>query len=147
MSTNGRARNNEPNVAASFSDLAHDVIELTELQANLFALDVKDTSRSTRTALILGVSGVVVLLGTIPVALVSLAALLIEQLGWSNAAGFGAATLVGVLLGAGILAAAWSRFRTSAVTLHRSRDELRRNIAWVKSSLRNRAQLNPAEEN
>ena len=45
MSTNGRARNNEPNVAASFSELTHDVIELAELQAQLFALDVKNTSR------------------------------------------------------------------------------------------------------
>ena len=147
MNTNGRVNGEEPNVVASFAGLSHDVIELAELQAELFALDVKDTSQGARTALLLSAAGILVLLGSIPVALVTIAVLLVEQFGWSNAAGFGAATAVGILLGAGILAAAWARFRTSLVTLHRSRDELRRNIAWVKTSLRNRAQPNPTETN
>ena len=145
MNTNGRVRTDEPNVAASFAGLSHDVIELAELQAELFALDVKDTSQTARTAFILSAAGIVVLLGSIPVALVTFAMVLIEQLGWSNAAGYGTATAAGILLGAGILAAAWARFRRSVITLHRSRDELRRNVAWVKASLRNRAQPNPAE--
>ena len=35
MNSNGRVREEEPNVATSFSELAHDVIELAELQAQL----------------------------------------------------------------------------------------------------------------
>jgi hypothetical protein len=31
------------------------------------------------------------------------------------------------------------------VTMQRSREEFNRNVAWVKSSLRMRAQSNPAE--
>lgn len=147
MSTNGRARTDKPNVATSFGDLAHDVIELTELQAELLAMDVRDTSRSVRLGVVLGAAGIVLFLGSVPVLLAALAYLLIEQRGWSHAAGFGAATLVGLLLSGGVLGAAWWRLRTSVVTLHRSRDELRRNISWVKSSLRNRAQPNPTETN
>lgn len=147
MSTNGRARTGEPDVAASFSELTHDVIELAELQAKLFALDVSNTSQRTRTSLIWAVVGVCMLLGTIPVALFTLAELFVEQLGWSNAAGFGMATIIGALASASILVAAWLRFRTGLGTLQRSRDELSRNIAWIKSSLRSRGQTQPVEKN
>ncbi len=143
MSTNGRARNDEPNVAASFSELTHDAIELAELQAQLFALDLKQTSQSTRTSLVLAVAGVCVLLGSTPVALMALAELLVQQFSWSPAAGYGVATLVGVAVSVAILANAWSQFRSGIVTMQRSREELSRNIAWVKSSLRSRAQPNP----
>ncbi len=63
MNTNGRVRSEEPNVAASFAGLSHDVIELAELQAELFALEVKDTSQSARTALVLSAAGIIVQLG------------------------------------------------------------------------------------
>jgi uncharacterized membrane protein YqjE len=142
MTTNGRAQSDKPNVAASFGDLAHDVIELTELQAELLAMDVRETSRTVRLGLILGIAGIVIFLGSVPVMLAALAYVLVEQGGWSHAAGFGGATIVGLLLSALIVAAAWWKLRSSAVTLHRSRDELKRNIAWVKSSLRNRGQAN-----
>lgn len=145
MSTNGETRASEPNVAASFAGLSHDVIELAELQAELLALDVKDTSQSARTAIILSAVGIAVLLGSVPVGLVTMAVALIELRDWSHVAGFGAATIVGVLLSAVILATAWTQLRSGVVTLHRSQEEFRRNIAWIKSSLRSRAQRNPTE--
>jgi len=146
MSTNGRVRTDDPNVAMSFSGLTHDAIELAELQAQLFALDVKSSSRKARTSLVLAVVGLCILLGTIPVALIALAELLNEVIGWPTAAGYGVATLVGLLISAGILLAAWASIRQGIVTMQRSRDELTKNIAWLKSSLRSRAQVNPVEE-
>ena len=104
MSTNGRVRDEEPNVATSFSGLAHDVIELGELQAQLFAHDVKSTTQQTRTSLLLAVVGACLLLGSVPVVLFALAELFVEEFEWSRAAGFGAAALVGVLASAGTLA-------------------------------------------
>jgi hypothetical protein len=145
MNTNGRTRNDEPSMATSFAGLTHDVIELAELQAQLLALDVKSTSQKARISLVLAVSGICILLGTVPVALFTLAELLNGPAGWSRPAAFGMATLVGVLVSGGILVAAWLRMRSGIVTMQRSRDELNRNIAWIKSSLRNRAQGNPAE--
>ncbi len=44
MNTNGRARITEPNVATSFSDLTHDVIELAELQTQLLGQDLKKSA-------------------------------------------------------------------------------------------------------
>ena len=139
MSTNGRSQNGEPNVATSFAELTHDAIELAELQAKLFSLDIRTTSERARTSLVFAVVGVCVLLGTIPVALLTLGALF-QQWGLSQAGGYGIATLIGLLLSAGILIGAWMRFKKGLVTLQRSREELSRNIAWVKSNLRSRSQ-------
>lgn len=145
MSTDTQTRTKQPNVAASVSGLTHDVIELAELQAQLFSVELKETTQNTRTSLLLGVVGVCILLGTVPVALIALAQLLVEQLGWSQAAGYGVATLVGLAASGAFAAGAYSHFRTGVATMRRSRDELSRNIAWVKSSLRNRTQFSPME--
>ncbi len=141
MIVNGRQRTPMPDVAGSVSGLTHDVIELSELQAKLFMLDVKKTSQRTRTCLILAVIGICVLLGSIPVALLALAELLIEQLAWSRAAALGVATLVGLALSAIFAGAAYSILRSGLLSLQRSREELKRNIAWVKSMLRERQQF------
>src|SRR4051812_4411783 len=92
MITNGRVREKEPNVAASFSELTHDVIELAELQTQLFTLDIKNTTQKTRTSLVLAIVGSCFLLGSIPVALIAIAQVFIEQLEWSRAAAFAVAT-------------------------------------------------------
>jgi hypothetical protein len=136
MNTNGRVRDEVPNVATSFSGLAHDVIELGELQAQLFVHDVKCTTRKTRTSLILGVVGVCILLGSVPVLLIALGELFIEQFGWSQSAGLAVSALIGIAVSLGILALGWNRFNVGLDSIQRSRDEFSRNIAWIKASLR-----------
>lgn len=145
MNTNGRARNQEPNVAASFSELTHDAIELAELQAKLFALDMKCTTQRTRTSLILLVNGVCLLLGTMPVALITVAQFCMQNLEWTPVGAYAMATLVGIVLSGSILGAAWMRFQSGMHVLERSREELGRNIAWVKASLRSGALANSGE--
>ena len=145
MNSNGRYRGQTPNVAASVSELAHDVIELTELQAQLFMLDLKKSSQRTRTCIILCVVGVCLLLGSIPVALLALAELLVEQLAWSRSGALGASTLVGLALCAIVAGAAWAYVKKGLMSLDRSREELNRNIAWMKSTLRNAGEPRTAE--
>lgn len=144
MNGNGRLRTKMPDVAGSVSELTHDVIELSELQAKLFVLDVKKSSRRTRTCLILAVVGVCLLLGTIPVALFALAQLLVEQLQWSQSAALGVATLVGLALAAIAAGTAWGIVKSGLVSLQRSREEFGRNIDWLKSTLRTRGR--PADQ-
>jgi len=146
MSTNGRLRPNEPGVTTSFAGLTHDVIELAELQAQLFAVDVKHTTTNVKTSLAMAIVGLCVLLSSLPVALIALAELLVEKLEWTKAAGYGAATLIGLLASVAILGAAYAQFRDGFSALQRSREELNRNVAWIKSSLRNRASANPTVE-
>jgi len=140
MNTDGRVRTEQPNVASSFSGLGHDAIELAELQAKLFSLDVKETTKSAGVSIALVIGSACVLLGSIPVLLIALAQLLVEQLGWSQAASYGVAAFVGILVSVGICAAAWARFSIGMATMKRSREELNRNVAWLKSNLRSRAQ-------
>jgi hypothetical protein len=135
VNTNGQPAD-EPNVAASFSGLAHDAIELAELQAQLLKLDVKAAARNGRTGLVLGTVGVCLLLGCVPVALLALAEVFVAQYGWSRAGSLGVAAAIGLVLSAGAGAAAWYRLRRGLASLQRSRDELNRNIAWIKSNLK-----------
>jgi hypothetical protein len=136
MNTNGRVRDEEPNVATSFSGLAHDVIELGELQAQLFVHDVKSTTQKTRTSLLLSVVGVCVLLGAVPVLLIAIGEFIAEQTGWPRSGGLAIAAVIGIVASAAILAAAWNRLNAGLNSMQRSRDEFSRNIAWIKSSLR-----------
>jgi uncharacterized membrane protein YqjE len=136
MSSNGRNRTPMPDVAGSVSGLTHDVIELAELQTQLFKLDLKKSTQKTRTCLILAVIAACLLLASLPVGLMALAALLVEQLEWSQSAALGVATLVGLVL-AGIFAgAAYGIVRSGLISIQRSRDEFNRNIAWIKSTLK-----------
>lgn len=138
MNGNGRHRTQMPDVAGSVSGLTHDMIELAELQTQLLRLDLKKSTQKTRTCLILAVIAVCLLLASLPVALVALAALLVEQLEWSQSAALGVATLVGLVL-AGIFAgAAYGIVRSGLISIERSRDEFNRNVAWIKSSLKAR---------
>jgi hypothetical protein len=139
MNTNGRFRPDEPNVATSFSGLAHDVVELAELQAKLLALDVKTSGKNARTAFVLIIIGASLLLSAISVALFALAALLVETLDWPQSVADIVAAVVGIVLGGAVLAWAWHLCRSGLSALQQSRDELTRNIAWVKTSLRKRA--------
>jgi hypothetical protein len=136
MNTNGRVRDNEPNVATSFAGLAHDVIELSELQGQLLVQDVKNTAQKTRTSLILGVIGACALLGAVPVLLAAIGELIVEWTGWPQSAGMAIAALIGIICSAILMAAAWNRLKAGLSSLQRSRDEFNRNVAWIKTSLR-----------
>jgi len=143
MNTNGRARDKQPDVATSFSELAHDVIELGELQAQLFAIDVKSTVKKTGSSVLLSVIGLCVLLGTVPIILSALGYLIAELLDWPVSAGLGIAAAVGIVISAVILLLAWNRLSAGLNSMQRSSEELRRNIAWIKSTLRSRRSAAP----
>jgi uncharacterized membrane protein YqjE len=145
MIGNGRYDGKSPNVAASVGDLTHDVIELSELQMQLLTLDAKHSMNKARSCLIMGVGGAAMLLGPSPVALLTLAALFVEQLEWSYAAAAGVATLVGLVITAIVLGIAYSYIKSGLVSFDRSREELRHNVAWLKSSLRQRGQAAQTE--
>jgi len=130
-----------PDVAGSVSGLTHDVIELGELQSQLLMLDLKKSSQRARTCFILATIGICLLLGSIPVALLALAEVLVEQLDWTRSAALGVAFLAGLVLSAIFAGAGYAMLRSGLFSLQRSRKELHNNIAWIKATLRNRGQF------
>ena len=146
MKENGRYRVQMPPVAESVSGLTHDMIELGELQAHLLMAELKKSSEKTRICLIFAIVGICLLLASIPVALFALAEILVEQLDWSRSAGFGVAALVGLLVSGVSFGSAYAIVRSGLFSLQRSREEFNQNIAWIKSTLRNRSKYRAFEK-
>jgi hypothetical protein len=136
VNPNGQAKAAEPNVAESFTGLAHDAIELAELQAQLLKLDVQAAARNGGMSVALFVGGACLLLGSVPVALAALAEVFVARWDWTQAGAYGAAAAIGLAISAAVGAGAWLRVRSALASLQRSRDELNRNIAWIKSNLK-----------
>jgi uncharacterized membrane protein YciS (DUF1049 family) len=145
MNTNGHHRTTTPNVAASVSELTSNIIELTELQSQLVVLDVKKSVEKAKLCVILGIVAACLLLASIPVALIAFGYLLHQQLEWSIAASMGVAAFVGFALCGIVGGVAYTLMQNGVVTLERSRDELSRNIAWLKSTLRNQSEHHARE--
>jgi uncharacterized membrane protein YciS (DUF1049 family) len=139
MNTNGRHRTTTPNVAASVAEVTRDVIELTELQSQLLMLDLKKSAEMAKACIILAIVAACLLLASIPVALIAFGYLLVEQLEWSVAGSMGLAALVGLVLCGIVAGVAYGYVKRGLVSIERSRDELRRNVAWLKSTLHTQA--------
>ncbi len=136
VNTNGKAQAAERNGAASLTGLAHDAIELAELQAKLLKLDAQAAARNGGMSAALIVVGACLLLGCVPVALMALGEWFMAQFDWPRAGAYAVAAAIGLALSAGAGVAAWYRVRSALASLQRSRDELNRNIAWIKSNLK-----------
>ena len=136
MNRNGDSNNVEPNVGRSFSGLAHDVVELSELQARLLLMDLRASSARLRTTAVIAVVGTTVLLGCVPVALLALAEVLVEQATWSRSLALGVSTLIGLAISGILFAVVWMKIRNGLSTFDRSRHEFAQNVGWMKSALR-----------
>lgn len=135
VNTNGKAQAT-PNVAASFSHLAHDAIELAELQAKLLKLDAQVAARNGGMSIALLVVAACLLLGCMTIALVALAEFLAAEFDWSRAGAFAASAAVGFALSGIVGTAALFRIKSALAALERSRDEFNRNTAWIKANLK-----------
>jgi len=101
-STNGSSES----VVGSIAGFGNDVANLAELQLRLAALDFKESAGRARLPLVLVGAGLVILLGSVPVAIGGLALLVAERFSISSLESF-----------------------------RRSRDELVRNVSWIRTVL------------
>jgi uncharacterized membrane protein YqjE len=122
-------------VVGNIAELGNDVATLAELQLRLAALDFRESLARAAWPLALGAVGLALGLGSLPVALIGLAELLAAGLaigrGWS---------LLIVALAALVLASAAAtiaalRLGPSFASFRRSREELERNLAWIRTVL------------
>jgi len=136
---NGSTESPATVVARSFAELAHDVATMAELQAELFKTEFQQARRDMVMPLLLLTVAAVVGLGCVPVLLLSLAYALVELAGLSQAVSLLIAALVGLLGGAVAALLGWRKLRDSSMTWERSREELSRNVTWIKQVLKHKA--------
>lgn len=130
-STNGAAEN----MVGSIAGFGNDVATLAELQLKLAALDFKETAGRAFIPLALVVVGLVVILGSVPVAIGGVSLLIAQvsglSLGWALL--LTAITTLG--LAALVVVVAGRKLGASLEGFQRSRDELIRNVSWIRTVL------------
>ncbi len=119
-----------------------DVTELAELQTRLMADDVRSSLAGTIKPTLFVVLSIALLIGTVPVFLLAVANLLVDQQQWSPyVAQFvcaGVALLVAVVLGS----LALQKFKQCASPLQRSLSELEKNMDTLREMLVGKATPN-----
>lgn len=132
---NGKRPSAAAGVRDGVGDLLHDVVSLSELQAQLLAVDARESIQKAQTPVILLGAGIAVGLGAVPVLLLGLAEALVLLLDWPRAVAYPVSGLVGAALGGGLVYAAWRQAADVIGVFKRSQDELAENIKWIKYAL------------
>ncbi|QDS99473.1 phage holin family protein [Adhaeretor mobilis] len=133
----------QPHVRKSLGNLAHDAVELGEMQVQLLKLDTCEAGRKTRSSIVLALIGLTLSLASLPVAQFAIAEALIESGDWSRSGALGAAAIGTLAISLVFAAITWWKLRQGLGSWQRSNEEFSRNIAWFKSALRTNAESNP----
>jgi hypothetical protein len=122
-------------------ELTHDIVSLAELQFELFRIDCREGIRRILLPVALLLFAGIVAVGTVPVALMLLAEFLVQTAGLSRAAAFSIAAMSGFIVAVAIGVVGWSYLRGVVRVFERSREELTRNMTWIKRALRRSAPI------
>jgi hypothetical protein len=121
--------------------LLADITELAELQTRLVATDAKCLAASSILPVVLVFTGLVIVLGALPVLLLSVANFLVQRFGWTPAvaqlAAAGSAILIAILL----CAIAVRKVKTWGSPLSRSLAELEKNMETLREILSGKSSL------
>ena len=133
---NGSVQEPSEGVAKDLGELTHDVVSLAELQFELFRNDCRDGLKGLLIPVALLLLAGILAAGSVPVALIFIAEILAQTAGLSRAAAFSIAALGGLIAAAALGVVGWSHIRGVGRVFERSREELARNMSWIKQSLK-----------
>ncbi len=123
-------------VTSHMSGLAYDLITITELQARLLFLDLREASRrSAVTVVILSVMAIFTV-SAVPVCLIGISELIVEYAEWHRAVAYltvGGIAALGALAGASMAA---KRLVKISTVFSRSHQEFQENLEFVKRLVR-----------
>lgn len=136
---NGAAVTASHGLAGDVGAFALDVLTLTELQSRLLVADLRECNRRALVPGLVVLCGLTLGLACIPLALVTVALGLVQYLETSQFTAFLIVVVVGAVGSALLCMVGWTKVRRRTAVLGRSRDELVRNLRWIKRVLaRNR---------
>jgi hypothetical protein len=121
--------------------LLADVTELAELQARLVASDAKGLAESIIKPTILATIGFVIVLGAVPVLLLSCANFLVEWFDWTPAVAQLAAAAAALLIAGTLCAFAVKLLKACGSPLRRSLAELEKNMDILRDMLQGKSPL------
>ena len=121
----------------SVGGFAHDITTLAELQVQLFRADLKEVFQQLTWPLVMMLAGVVLAFASLPVVLLGIAYTLIQRAGTEPDIALLVTAAGAVVIAATASLFGWFKLRRSFSSLERSRDELARNVSWIKSVLKN----------
>ncbi len=122
-------------VFGNLFEFAGDCTSLAELQVQLTALDARDAAARAAVPLGAAVLGLALLLAGVPVLLVGGAELLHAHSTLGRGGAYLAVAATALVLGAGLGWFGLTRLARVGTSFARSREELTRNLAWVKTVL------------
>lgn len=123
------------NLRDDIGGFAHDVLTLAELQAELFVTEVQEHGRRAAFPTLVLLFGVTLGVACCPIALVAFALTLVQVSGLSHASAFSITAISGVTLSSLISVIGCILIRSGASTPSRSREELAKNLKWMKTIL------------
>jgi hypothetical protein len=122
-------------VAKDMGELTSDVMSLAQLQLELFTTDCRTGMKGLLTPVVLLLGAGLAAFGTVPVVLLLLAEVLVRVAGLSQLAALSTAALSGLVAALVLAIVGWSQVRGVGRVFQRSREELIRNLNWIKHSL------------
>ena len=123
-------------VAKDVSELTHDIMSLAELQFELFKSDCRNGLKGLLIPVVLLLFATIVAVGTVPLALICIAEVLVQAAGLSRAAALSITGIGGVIAAVALGIVGWSQVRGVGRVFARSREELTHNLAWIKHALK-----------
>ncbi len=138
---NGSKSGSERSAVAQVGGLVRRILDLTELQGELFKIDAREGGKALAIPAILIAIGIVLGFGGILILLFALAEGL-QRTGLSDAVSFLVAGFSGLILAAGAIWSGWYLLRKAVAAFDRSKTELQRNIAWFRATV-----AHPSSEN
>jgi len=123
-------------VARNTGEFLHDLVTLGELQFRLLVIDGREGIQGIIAPLVTLVIGLTLAVATVPVALLALAAMLVELYKFTPAQGAGIAAGVGAVLALLFVAFGyWSLRSPRGNAFERSTREWRQNLRWIKDAI------------
>jgi uncharacterized membrane protein YqjE len=132
---NGTPETASKAMARDVGEFADDVLTLAELQAQLFVADIEEFGARAQIPGVVLFSGVALGFACFPIALAGLALVLVEVYETSYADGLLIAAGGGAVMSVLLCVIGWCQVRRRLAVLQRSRQELVRNLSWVKKVL------------
>jgi hypothetical protein len=128
-------------VVSNVAGFGEDLLNLAELQTRLVTLELRQNLDIVKTRGAVIAISLVVAVAALPVGLIGIGELLVSEIGWKRGYALLGVSAVSIL-GAGIaMAVATLAFRRNRIGFPLSREELARNVNWVRTVLRQSGRL------